>query len=103
MTNEWELPDLHAPVVVGDAPAEPTYEQALAFWAAVSRLARAAMWQPIATAPKDGTEALVYDAGAIVIALWSTEDGQSGWWDNGIMNPSPTHWMPLPAPPEAEP
>ena len=27
---------------------------------------------------------------------------QQAWWDNGAMTPSPTHWMPLPAPPTSE-
>jgi len=58
-------------------------------------------WQPIETAPKDGTSVLVYDEGIIVISHWIGEsDDMLGWWDNGIMDPSPTHWMPLPEPPK---
>ena len=69
-------------------------------------------WQPIETAPKDGEAVL----------LWcpADEDWQSfvtsGWYESGIfdrrwyactdeqpMEPQPTHWMPLPAPPEIKP
>lgn len=57
-------------------------------------------WQPIETAPKDGTEILVFDDGAYIVTPWIEGDDQSGWWDNGFMDPPPTHWMPLPAPPE---
>ena len=67
-------------------------------------------WQPIETAPKDGTRILVYMEGAIIEAWW--EDGYSGGeWDCVSMsshgcgccrstNDAPTHWVPLPAKPE---
>lgn len=62
-------------------------------------------WEPIESAPKDGTFILTYDAGSsypddpeecIWLVNWDVDrwrimlDGQSA---------SPTHWMPLPAPP----
>ncbi len=56
-------------------------------------------WQPIATAPDD-TEVLVWDEGAIDIAIH--QDGEQ-WFGavGGIaIEPPPTHWMPLPAPPD---
>lgn len=53
-------------------------------------------WQPIATAPKDGRDVLVFDDGAITIASWFMDL----WWDHGEMVPEPTHWMPLPEPPK---
>jgi hypothetical protein len=71
-----------------------------------------AKWQPIETAPKDGTEVLIYglaweDAqrgnyyavAAFLDGAWrdSPEDVDDGWEMN-----SPTHWMPLPTPPEGE-
>jgi hypothetical protein len=78
-------------------------------------------WQPIATAPKDGTAVLVYGPGmrpedsGYSIAVWNDNAamllmGKSGFsamvagWiaysDSQIdIESQPTHWMPLPAPP----
>lgn len=56
-------------------------------------------WQPIATAPEDA-EVLVWDEGAFMIAIRSPLD--AAWIDVGngrTIEPPPTHWMPLPAPP----
>lgn len=73
-----------------------------------------AEWQPIETAPKDGT----------IIDLWFGEyretdcwwqEGcsihpQAGWYSHALCygygdwfdeSEQPTHWMPLPAPPES--
>lgn len=81
-------------------------------------------WQPIETAPKDGTNILVFYTKASVdfchIAWWDNgefykEQGYqniedaTGWWSyikdsfsshklNGY--DAPTHWMPLPQPPK---
>jgi hypothetical protein len=58
-------------------------------------------WQPIDTAPKDGQQVLVYEEGAIFISQWvDNKDEGIGWWDHGIVLPPPSHWMPLPDPPE---
>lgn len=75
-------------------------------------------WQPIATAPKDGSWVLL--SGGYIDYGWDAEDnphcvvGQSyasrnwgdcwqfAWYDSGyygIYN-NPTHWMPLPEPPK---
>lgn len=63
-------------------------------------------WQPIETAPKDGTEFLAfYPPGD-----YEDEDGtfDISWWDNTstrergflmIGGVEPSHWMPLPPPP----
>lgn len=83
-------------------------------------------WQPISTAPRDGTEILVYCGPDFDpmwgIAYWDeglpeeyaalatqTEEekiramtpGWAMWWDNDARRPHkwPTHWMPLPDPP----
>jgi hypothetical protein len=71
-------------------------------------------WQPIETAPKDGTPVLIAECSALI-------DGRPHWYIDTAVNfyeldvrekdvwreregsdvvcDSPTHWMPLPAPP----
>ena len=56
-------------------------------------------WQPLETAPKDGTEILVYTkCGSFYVV--SYDDVFSAPWrvrnDEGISEAAPTHWMPLP-------
>jgi hypothetical protein len=69
-------------------------------------------WQPIDTAPKDGSNVLVCIAGLTGSqgeAFWYQGDEYaSGWitWDGAnhtrtFYTTPPTHWMPLPEPPEA--
>lgn len=65
-------------------------------------------WQPIETAPKDGTAILAYapdiGRGFYGVAQWAHSDPDfpqtvPGWfWPFAIR---PTHWMPLPPPPTA--
>lgn len=81
-------------------------------------------WQPIETAPRDGTELLLYSldvvrypgAGDGVVVGWAvrvlgghrwvcdiaTTDGYDDdmWLSNEEI--TPTHWMPLPAPPKPD-
>ena len=69
-------------------------------------------WQPIETAPRDGTEILMTNGVDVSSGQWFSEYGgtydqegapngdgcDAGWmdWSGGI--PDPTHWMPLPPP-----
>jgi hypothetical protein len=72
-------------------------------------------WQPIETAPKDGTDVLVMymhiETQVVHNAFFNVDDPgeEPAWWSydksevsrirlDGFM--TPTHWMPLPAPPE---
>jgi hypothetical protein len=75
-------------------------------------------WQPIETAPKDGTEIDIWggvDVGRVAGAFWGQRSADKaqrehfgfdefGWCregEDGWIYPItwPTHWMPLPAPP----
>jgi hypothetical protein len=74
------------------------------FQAGLEGAKKARGWQPIVTAPRDGTWIMV---GATNLhpcdAYWGwSQVGQTwDWMDNaGLFAAQPTHWMPLPAPPE---
>lgn len=72
-------------------------------------------WQPIETAPKDGKRVLISDGRYVMDAYWSEEAslGQCSrgpawqvfncdedcWYSIAVTDP--THWMPLPEPPNA--
>jgi len=75
--------------------------------AEIERLRAAQEWQPIETAPKDGTEFLAWyppddgDDGFFDIADWIEMPkfvNADSWTRGGL---DPTHWMPLPEPPRA--
>lgn len=64
-------------------------------------------WQPIETAPKDHTRILLFVPPYGVSCghfdcVW--QDGRHRWIMHSVLNKSaePTHWMPLPAPPQRE-
>ena len=68
---------------------------------------KAMQWRPIATAPKDGRWILVSAVGwEPEITCWSPSVWGDGWHSGGIGSDSygtsfdPSHWMPLPPPPE---
>ena len=63
------------------------------------------IWQPIETAPKDSTEILLFSEGwGVWVDKWTKIDDEEMWlmcdqWENPV---EPTHWMPLPEPPDAK-
>ena len=57
-------------------------------------------WQPIETAPKDGTEILAYDGFDRHIIYWCEEQGY--WASKASDFSSPDLWQPLPEPPKGE-
>lgn len=75
-------------------------------------------WKPIETAPRDGTEVLIYFGPRVGVksaswtspyaddrdgkwASWCVDDGKFGPHPvRGYSEPYPTCWHPLPAPPE---
>jgi len=77
-------------------------------------------WQPIETAPKDGTVILLWDPSGEtpwVVAMWSADDrpfvnefgpfvwlvGANPRYSERIAENVPTHWMPMPEPPHPGP
>jgi len=61
-------------------------------------------WQPIDTAPKNGTPILAWDGEVIAIIdwlsgfnEWSVSHDAEGYAWQGY---TPTHWLPLPKPPQ---
>ena len=78
-------------------------------------------WQPIETAPKDGTAILVWCPGTVdsvhvsklMVAVWDPDEWNAddvrgafryNRYDSGVYgvldwDDEPTHWMPLPKPP----
>jgi hypothetical protein len=68
-------------------------------------------WRPIETAPNDGTQFLAWDESygdevyvtgwSTVWAGWFSDQYEDRWQDRPIIE-RPTHWMPLPAPPEKQ-
>lgn len=66
-------------------------------------------WQPISSAPRDGTEVMAYfnGGGAMKVSWVNYLNELSGWCvtDNKMDYPvrhcdNPSHWMPLPKPPK---
>lgn len=65
-------------------------------------------WQPIETAPKDGTNIILCQGARVTAGEWYSDrgdedrDGWEGWMsqDGGFADDDPPeYWMPLPAPP----
>lgn len=71
--------------------------------------AEATAWQPIETAPRDGSQYLLYFPNGDVWGVYYDSEGTADWWPPGLDNArncatqnrvianEPTHWRPLPA------
>lgn len=88
-------------------------EAARAAVEAAMRLSAGADWQPIETAPRDGTVVMIHERweDVPIFASWhkgkwyadtSSYDGDAGVYDK-ICQQNVTHWQPLPAAPRHEP
>lgn len=95
---------MHKPIIQGSVAWQDLYDQGyvvvkkdeyMSHWPTQG-------WQPIETAPKDGTEILVYAPGFCQTALWESYTFSEGWVNDSSGNwlNDPTHWMPLPEPPK---
>ena len=72
------------------------------------------MWQPIKTAPKDGTHLILFCPvrGVVCPGRWDenryartprpfwTHWGERTWGTMSVRNDQPTHWCPIPEPPK---
>lgn len=65
-------------------------------------------WQPIETAPKDGTRVLIWDGCTVYLASFGFDVGNGPMWQPEYAevpmydDDGPTHWQPLPAPPRTD-
>lgn len=84
-----------------------TLEEYCLILALLDEHAKATEWQPIATAPKDGTEILL--RGGPENQSWAVWVRKGNWarqrecWSVDMLPPiqyPPTHWLPLPLPPK---
>ena len=72
----------------------------------LARLREAQAWQPIETAPRDGTQFLAlwphpdHDEKSSEIRTWYWEERWLNPYESSLYTPPPTHWMPLPEAPK---
>jgi hypothetical protein len=110
-TNGGDRDDFSYPVTLVALLEDPTidHERGFADWleAIILRHVTArdgSRWQPIETAPKDGTHVLLWATGAFygcVVGRYNSRANNrgGGWLAERFPVPKPTHWMPLPKPP----
>jgi hypothetical protein len=63
-------------------------------------------WQQIETAPRDGTPIILYvPVNRPGMRVLAARAGDYEWWilSGSVVLGKPTHWMPLPNPPETTP
>ena len=93
--SQWYCADAYARCVNAEIEAKRLKAE-------VERLRKAGEWQPIETAPKDMTRVLGYVEEYIVVMWWFTYSNGRSCWEtvDGESEVDPTHWMPLPKPPQ---
>ena len=82
---------------------EADYDVPYAVVSVALEAAERARWQPIETAPKDATCVLLYDGDGTdpTVCFWHAIQGWTVRWDHEPFE-APTHWQPLPSPPESK-
>lgn len=85
-----------------DERAHQEYENNLRIHAENRALvdALAKIWQPIETAPKDGSGFIGASKRWVHQTHWSLEVGKGRWLPWDTYPEQPTHWMPFPEPPK---
>jgi hypothetical protein len=92
----------------GRKPTEQEiWNAAICSWRDLHPQATEPAWRPIETAPKDGSEILLAHPDGSMVVGWWCENGLhgrvSGWSDGDDFAMTwPSHWMPIPAAPEAK-
>jgi hypothetical protein len=83
------------------------FEEVVRLKAEVERMTKAVKWQPISTAPKDGTDILIayrdgyFGCMSVALTCW----GETSWrhlFSNEYITDTPTCWMPIPLAPANE-
>lgn len=100
--SEWEVRLRDGDPLMLDQPLKPFVGQRLwinlrAGYCASRGPAQAQGWQPISTAPKDGTRVLTCNSRRVALSWFDDDPDFLVWANTGVRNP--THWMPLPSPP----
>lgn len=77
-------------------------------WASHIRLLDAALaavpaWHPAETAPTDEMVLIWHRVEGAQAVGFASRCPTTGWWDEGGLRVSPSHWMPLPKGPEVTP
>lgn len=81
---------------------EPDFQLYLAIARAIQAERNRSTWQPIESAPKDGTDILITTEGyGMLVRIGFYDAARDGVWSiwPGRDRMNPTHWQPLPSPP----